>query len=255
MKSIRLRAAQANLLYHDIPGSGSPLVFIHGLGCASSCDYPAVASDPALAGRRIFLVDLLGSGFSDRPGEFGYSVADHARTIAEFIAQLALDAIDLFGHSMGGSVAIAAASLIGHRVRNLALGEPNLDPGGGSFSRKIASMSEADYVAHGHDDLVRGARLEGNDAWAASLSVSAPFAVHRGAKSLVAGSNPTWRELLYGLPIPRTVFFGEASLPSNADAKRLPQAGVNVGVVPGAGHSMSSENPHGLAAVLRRALS
>ena len=58
------------------------------------------------------MVDLLGVGFSDRPSEFGYSVADHASTIAEFVAQLALEAVDLFGHSMGGSVAIAAAGLL-----------------------------------------------------------------------------------------------------------------------------------------------
>jgi hypothetical protein len=29
------------------PGHGDPVVFIHGLGCASSYDYPGVATDPA----------------------------------------------------------------------------------------------------------------------------------------------------------------------------------------------------------------
>ena len=95
------------------------------------------------------------------------------------------------------------------------LGEPNLDPGGGVFSRKVAAMSEADYVARGHDGLVRAARLDGNDIWAASLSLSAPFAVHRGASSLVAGSNPTWRDMLYKLQIRRTIIFGESFLPDN----------------------------------------
>ena len=134
------------------------------------------------------------------------------------------------------------------------LGEPNLDPGGGVFSRKVAAMSEADYVARGHDGLVRAARLDGNDIWAASLSLSAPFAVHRGASSLVAGSNPTWRDMLYKLQIRRTIIFGESFLPDNPDAKRLPQVGVNVGVVPGAGHSMAWENPAGLASAVRHAL-
>ncbi|MGV7218918.1 alpha/beta fold hydrolase [Bradyrhizobium sp. UFLA05-112] len=254
MKSIRLKATGANLLYHDIPGHGLPLIFIHGLGCASSCDYPVVASDPALAGRRIMLVDLLGAGFSDRPAEFGYTVADHARSVVEFVEAIAPEAIDLFGHSMGGSVAIVAASLLGERIRSLVLSEPNLDPGGGIVSGKIAAMSEADYVAHGHDHLVRASRIERNHAWAASLAVSAPFAVHRGARSLVAGSEPTWREVLRGLSIPRTVIFGETSLPNSADPRQLQQQGVNIGIVPKAGHGMASDNPAGLALTLRQAL-
>jgi pimeloyl-ACP methyl ester carboxylesterase len=254
MKSFKLEAEQASILYHDMPGVGSPLIFVHGLGCASSCDYPRIASDPALTGRRMLLVDLLGAGFSDRPKDFGYSIDDHARTLAELVARLDLESVTLFGHSMGGSVAIAAARLFGDRVRHLILGEPNLDPGGGFYSRRIAEMSEADYVARGHDDLVRVSRLEGNNIWAASLSISAPYAIHRGATSLVASSKPTWREQLYDLSMPRTVIFGEASLPDE-DTKRLPQQGVNVDIVPKAGHSMAWDNPPGLAAALRRALS
>ncbi|WP_204376858.1 hypothetical protein [Aquitalea pelogenes] len=51
------------LRYHDLPGSGVPLLFVHGLGCAASSDFPRVAADPALAGRRRLLLDLLGAGF------------------------------------------------------------------------------------------------------------------------------------------------------------------------------------------------
>jgi pimeloyl-ACP methyl ester carboxylesterase len=73
------------LRYHDLPGSGVPLLFVHGLGCASSSDFPRVAADPALAGRRRLLLDLLGAGFSDRPDDFAYSVAAHAQTVAGLI--------------------------------------------------------------------------------------------------------------------------------------------------------------------------
>ena len=253
MKSFELNGHRGNLLYHDIPGAGVPLIFMHGLGCASSCDYPRVACDAALAGRRMLLIDLLGHGFSDRPMNFDYTIDDHARTVAELINSLAPEAVDLFGHSMGGSVAIVAASLLGKRVRRLALSEPNLDSGGGIFSRRIAGMPENDYVAHGHDDLARTSNSEGNGVWAASLSVSASYAVHRSAASLVAGSSPSWRELLNGMTIPRTVIFGEASLP-DPDAQRLPQHGIDVSVVPLAGHSMALENPAGLANALRQAL-
>lgn len=253
MKSFALRAGGDCLLYHDIPGTGRPLVMVHGLGCASSCDYPRVACDPALAGRRMILVDLLGSGFSDRPREFSYSIEDHACTLAELALKLAPESLDLYGHSMGGSVAIVAANLLGNRVRHLVMSEPNLDPGGGLFSRKVAAIPEVDYVARGHEELVRAARAQGNRIWAASMSTSAPYAVHRSATSLVAGGTPTWRELLYGMSMPRTVIVGEASLP-DADTERLPQHGVGIRIVPKAGHGMIVENPTGVAEALRSAL-
>jgi len=173
--------------------------------------------------------------------------------VAELATNLAPDSLDLYGHSMGGAVAIVAAALLGNRVRHLVMGEPNLDPGGGTFSRNVAAMPEADYVAHGHQDLVKAARTEGNGIWAASMSISAPYAVHRSATSLVAGGTPTWRELLYAMKMPRTIIFGEASL-SDPDTERLPQQGVRIGVVPQAGHGMIVENPGGVASALRAAL-
>lgn len=253
MKSLKLRTERAYLRYHDIAGSGPPLIFIHGLGCASSCDYPAIAADPALAGRRMLLVDLLGSGFSDHPAEFGYTIDLHARTIVQLVGHLGLEAVDLFGHSMGGAVAITAAGLLGHRVRRMVLSEPNLEPGGGIFSRRIAAFSEADYLSSGHDDLVRTfARVDGG-MWAASLMVSAPYALHRGASSLVTGSSPSWGEQLAILGMPKTVIFGSASLP-HPHIEQLPRSGVKIDIVPDAGHSMAWENPAGLAGAIGRAL-
>lgn len=115
MKSFLLSTERASLRYHDLPGEGPPLVFLHGLGCASSCDYPCIAADPALTGRRSLLVDLLGSGFNDRPVGFGYTVADHARCVAALVGRLAPDAVDIFGHSMGCAVAIVTSSPVARR--------------------------------------------------------------------------------------------------------------------------------------------
>lgn len=253
MRAFRFGPAGANLLCHDLEGDGSPLLFLHGLGCASSCDYPRIAADAALAGRRMVLLDLLGSGFSERPPAFDYSVEGHARSVAELVRHAAFDRLSIYGHSMGGAVAIVLASLLGAKVERLVLSEPNLDAGGGSFSRRIAAFSEAVYVARGHAETVADARREGNVVWAASLAVSAPFAVHRAARSLVAGGQPAWRETLYGLSVSKTLLFGERSLP-DPDFERLPLHGVAVGVVPAAGHSMACDNPAGLAAALAGAL-
>jgi pimeloyl-ACP methyl ester carboxylesterase len=240
------------MMYHDIPGTGTPLIFLHGLGCASSCDYPGVAQDASLVGRRMILVDLLGSGFSERPQHFDYSIDSHAKVVAELVADACPASVSIFGHSMGGAIAIAVTELLGSKVEKLALSEPNLDPGGGSFSRNIAAMCESDYVAHGQLKMAEAARIEGNVIWASSLSLSAAFAVHRGAASLVAGCQPTWRDMLCGLDVPKTIIFGQHSLPS-ADFEWLPRHGCMVDVVPEAGHSMAWDNPAGLATALNRA--
>jgi pimeloyl-ACP methyl ester carboxylesterase len=237
----------------EILGGGPPIVFIHGLGCAATVDYPAVVASPALADRHVVLLDLLGFGHSDRPHDAAYTVRAHAQTVAEVVEALAVPAVVLFGHSMGGAVAIEAAAQLGSRVLGLVLSEPNLEPGGGEYSRAIAAIPEARYVALGHAHLVHQSRLGGNTAWADTLRLASPRAVHHSAVSLIAGSSPSWHVQLLGLPVPRTVLFGAVSLP-DADHQRLPAGGVRVDVVPGAGHSMAHEAPAALAACVARAL-
>ena len=56
------------------------------------------------------------------------------------------------------------------------------------------------------------------------------------------------------MTMPRTVIFGEASLP-DPDTERSPQNGVHISIVRKAGHSSAWENPSGLAEALLRALS
>ncbi|CAG1009499.1 2-hydroxy-6-oxo-2,4-heptadienoate hydrolase [Burkholderiales bacterium] len=256
MPQILMRPLQlpthSTLRFHDLPGAGRPLVFVHGLGCASSCDYPTVARDPALLGRRAILVDLLGFGFSDRPNDFSYTIADHAQSVAELVRCLKLTDFDLFGHSMGGAVAIELAASCAEAVHALVLSEPNLDPGGGLFSRAIAAMSEEDYLRAGHARNLEMAAASGQAIWAGSMQIASALAVHRSAKSLVAGSVPTWRAQLLALPMPRTVIFGQLSLPDD-DFDQFPNARVAVAVVPDAGHSMAWENPSGLARAIARA--
>lgn len=78
---------------------------------------------------------------------------------------------------------------------------------------------------------------------------NAPYAVWRGASSLVAGVEPDWETQFLSLPCPVTLIFGELSLPDD-DVERLKQKGVEVKIIPAAGHSMSWENPSALAQTL-----
>lgn len=58
MNSFYSHLAGATVRWFDFQGRGDPIVFIHGLGCASSYDYPPVVSNPILNGRRALLIDL-----------------------------------------------------------------------------------------------------------------------------------------------------------------------------------------------------
>jgi pimeloyl-ACP methyl ester carboxylesterase len=58
---------------------------------------------------------------------------------------------------------------------------------------------------------------------------------------------------LYGLQTRRTLLVGSESLP-DADTEELPRHGVDVAIVPDAGHAMAWQNPAGLAAAIGRAL-
>jgi pimeloyl-ACP methyl ester carboxylesterase len=253
MQSVFLDGLGAVIRFHDIPGPGRPLIFLHGLGCASSSDYPRVISDTALSRRRFVLVDLPGFGFSDRPTGYSYSVEALAGAVVELLSRLKAPAFDLFGHSMGGTVAIVAAAFLPGRISRLVVAEPNLDPGGGMFSRGIAAQSESDYRDHGHAEVIRGAVQDGKYNWAGTMAVSSAVAVHRSASSLVRGGAVSWRAQLLALPMPRTVIFGERSLP-NPDTLSLPRAGISVAIVAAAGHMLMWDNPSGLALEINRAL-
>lgn len=234
--------AGANVRWFDFPGYGDPVVFIHGLGCASSYDYPGVATDPAFSGRRALLIDLPGFGYSDKPGSFGYGIAEQARVVVEWLDSLQLTRCSLFGHSMGGSIAIEAAELLGRRVQALLVSEPNLYAGGGMYSRAIVAQPEAEFVARGFADLLAAE----TSPWSGCLQNSAPWAVWRGASSLVDGASPSWFARFQQLSCRKALIYGELSLPAQ-EADDVVAVGIPLLVVPDAGHSMAWENPVALA--------
>lgn len=234
--------AGATVRWLDLPGDGDPVVFIHGLGCASSYDYPRVAADPALAGRRMILVDLPGYGYSDKPASFGYRIGDQAAVVIELLDRLGLARCYLYGHSMGGSIAIEAAERLAGRVLALLVAEPNLYSGGGMYSRRIAEQAEDHFIARGYDDMLSAE----TSPWAGCLQNSAPWAVWRAACSLVKGTTPTWFSRFIKLSCPKALIYGQRSLPAR-EATEVEAVGIPLLVIPDAGHSMAWENPAALA--------
>ena len=77
MNVYQLPGLDAGIAYHDLGGPGPVCVYLHGLGSASSADYPAIAGHQLLAPYRSILIDLLGFGFSDRAESFSHIVTLH----------------------------------------------------------------------------------------------------------------------------------------------------------------------------------
>lgn len=250
MNSFYSQQAGCTVRWQDLPGHGDPVVFIHGLGCASSYEYPRVVCDPQFGAHRAILIDLPGSGYSDKPEHFSYRTCDQAQVVVELLTHLNLDAFWLYGHSMGGSIAIETATLIQHRLRGLIVSEPNFHAGGGMFSRGIAAQEETTFIESGYAAMLAAE----TSPWAGCLGSNAPYAVWRGAASLVAGVQPDWAAQFLALKCPVTLLFGLLSLPDE-EAEEMQRHGMKTIVIPMAGHSMSWENPSALAGAISGCLS
>ena len=254
MKEFLIKETGYVIRYHDLPGKERPIIFIHGLGCASSFDFPEVAAQDSLRNHRRILVDLLGAGYSEKPEQFTYTVEDHAAYLLEFIRFLDLGSFILFGHSLGGAVALVLADQCRDNLHHVILSEPNLDRSSeDSASKYIADFELQEFINQGFHKLVKDSDSSGNGMWAASLSVWLPKAAYLISKAAAAGGKPAWRDLLYSLNCFRTVIFGEKSLP-DPDMQILMEQGVRTEVVKDAGHSMAWENPKGLAAAISMAI-
>ena len=98
---------------YDSVGDGAPsLVFVHGW----SCDRSDWDGQLALASRhRVVRVEYAGHGASGR-GRSDWTIASFGEDVAAVVRALGLESVVLVGHSMGGDVAVAAASLLGDRV-------------------------------------------------------------------------------------------------------------------------------------------
>src|SRR6185437_11222412 len=104
MKAVFLPSDRAFIRYLEIPGDDPPLVWVHGWQCSSTGELLPAAVQPPLKDRRSLLVDLLGHGYSDKPVDFSYTLADHARTIVDLLDRLGFDECGLVGHSMGAEI-------------------------------------------------------------------------------------------------------------------------------------------------------
>jgi pimeloyl-ACP methyl ester carboxylesterase len=120
-------------IYYEDLGPGEPLalnhphgevlILLHGFG--ETHDTWAMLAPELARHYRVISVDLKGSGYSDKPDDGRYRVADQAAVVAALADELQLQGVTLIGHSLGGGVALMTAlewqSHGDHRLKRLVL--------------------------------------------------------------------------------------------------------------------------------------
>ncbi|MEY3732758.1 MAG: hypothetical protein RL347_117 [Actinomycetota bacterium] len=107
------------LAYAESPGTGIPVVLVHGVG--SSIDsWGEVGDSLAAAGRHLIAVDLIGHGGSSS-GNGDFSLGANASAIRDLLDALEIDRVHLVGHSYGGGVSLQFTYQFPERVASLVL--------------------------------------------------------------------------------------------------------------------------------------
>ena len=189
-------AAGVRLNYAEGPSNGPPLVLLHGLGRRWQVFLPLI---PALSMRwHIFAPDFRGHGKSGRVAR-GYGGTHYAEDVTHFLQECVPANAIVFGHSLGGMVAMWIASHHPELVRALILGDNMIVTGhipspmyvalftglrdlarkGGSVEEIATGIGRIDLPVRGTTEEVFIRNLPGNDeayllSWARSVVQADP---------------------------------------------------------------------------------
>lgn len=121
MRGEFLDVGGARLYYYaaGTRGGGEPLVLIHGFPTSSHLWQDLVPLLPD--GRRVVVLDLLGYGRSDPPGDLTLDIKAHADRLLVLLDLLGINRACIIGHDVGGGIAQAIAVKAPHRVSHLCL--------------------------------------------------------------------------------------------------------------------------------------
>ena len=248
-------------------GGGPSVVFLHG-GCLTAHTWDGVC-DALRDEIHCLALDQRGHGDSEWPPTGDYATEAFAADLEALIAHLGLVAPVLVGQSLGGINAVAYAARHGDALSGLVLvdvgGEVDWD--GASrivdFVRGPSTLDSVDafleraraFNPSRDPDALRSSLLhnlrqlpDGRWAWKYD---------HRGIGAASGDMRPkiaAMRAQIPALTCPTLVVRGERSDVLSDSAARAVVAELPDGrlaTVPDAGHNVQSDNPEGLAAVVR----
>jgi len=172
-----------------VGGDGPPLVLVHGIA-SSSEDWALVVSS-FTPHHRVYAVDLLGYGGTDRPENADYSIASESEFVRQFLDAEHLGKPVVIGWSMGGWVALRLAATHPERVNRLVL----VDSAGLKFTTTMnestftpTTMQQArDLLALQSDELAKLPEFIVRDYFRRARHRD--FVIERGMHSMLSGAD------------------------------------------------------------------
>lgn len=244
------------LFYFDNEKEGPVLLLIHGNSLNSELFYRQF-EDKDLEKYRIIAPDLPGHGRSERSKnpEKDYSVSNYIHVLRDLVVKLGIDELAIFGHSLGGHIAIHVADEL-KTVKILALGilgtppltlppkveEAFLPEPAMEFSFKAElSDAEANQLAKAFIDK------DHNDFHLLKKSILScdPLVRPFIGKSIATDLNTDESEVLRNAEFPVAIFHGENDPLVNKDyiyKMEYPLWRDQVHLIENAGHSAFLEN-------------
>jgi len=121
---------------------GPPLVFIHGIGAGSSSFMWRKNFDDLARDFRVYALDLLGFGFSDKPAAAPYSADLYVELITDFIREVSGFPVNVIASSLGAAYAIRVADEHPELIDSMVLNGPT---GSDSLNRRPGMAGAAFY--------------------------------------------------------------------------------------------------------------
>jgi len=109
---------KGHTIFYIVKGEGKPLILIHGYGAGIWIWEKQI--DLFSQFYRVYALDLIGHGFSDRP-KIPYTPEAYIYFFKDFMDGVGIEKATLIGNSMGGGIAWAMATLFPDRVNRLLL--------------------------------------------------------------------------------------------------------------------------------------
>ncbi len=119
------------------PEDGQVVLLLHGIPTQTYLWRNVI---PELEDKRVFALDLIGYGRSDRPDSIEYTPEDHVNYIDGFVEELGLEDVNLVTHDLGGIAGLGWASQNPEKVASVTMLEtlwtpvPSLDSLPGPFA-------------------------------------------------------------------------------------------------------------------------
>lgn len=232
------------------PGSDHLLLFLHGLGCAKE-SFDGAFTASGLSGFTICTIDFPGFGASSKPGQFSYTLEDHANVALLVVQKLAPAKVSIAAHSMGGAIGLLLAEKLPNLEYFINIEGNLVAEDCGMASRDLAGQSLDEFINHGSAQFLTGLKTSPRpdlQTWARWYQQASPQALHASTRSLVKWSDSGRLLAVFNSLKNKAYIHGDDN---NQDPllPRLEQAKIIC--ISQAGHFMMLDNPNEFYSAIR----